>query len=260
MIDTRSVFYYGFEIDEDNYQLDFNEGGSELTAELAIGSYTATEFLTVLKTALDAAGALTYTVTMNRTTRVITIAATGNFSLLTTSGMHLGTSCFTLIGFSGADKTGAATYSGSAAAGSSYAPQFLLQDYVASQDLQQAVDASVNKTASGRVEVVKFGTEAFMECNIKFATNITQLSGGPITNSATGEDDLRTFMQYLVTKGPIEFMADVSDRATYETMILESTPESQNGTGYRLKEMYDIGCVGYFQTGKLKFRVVEEEF
>ena len=259
MISTLSVFYYGYTITEDNLYLDFDEGGSELTAEISVGSYTPTEFAVALKTALDAAGALTYTVSFARATRYITISATGNFTIRSNTGTHVGTSPFSIMGFStAANYTGAATYTGTAS-GSSYEPQYLLQDYIASTDYQEAVDASVNKTASGRVEVVKFGTQAFMECNIKFATDILQPSGGPITNSATGVSSLRSFLQYCVTKGPLEFMADKDTRSTYETMILESTPESQNGTGYRLKEMYDTGCAGYFQTGRLRFRVVEEE-
>jgi hypothetical protein len=255
-LDTFSTFYYGYVIDDSNYQIDFDEGGAELTAEVAVGSYTPTDFATAIKVALDTAGALTYTVTFTRSTRKITISAGSNFTLRCSSGTHIGTGTWTLMGFSGSNKTGASTYTGGAASGDYYSPQFILQEYVDSDDYQEAVDASINETASGVVEVVKFGTRSFMECNIKYATDITQ-DGTVIKTNATGVADLRRFMQYLVTKGPCQFMPDLSDTATYTDMILESTEQNSKGTGYRLREMYDRGLPGYFQTGKLKFRVIE---
>lgn len=257
MINTFSVFYYGFDVDGENNLIDFNEGGSELTAEVAVGSYTAEEFAVAVKTALDGAGALVYTVTFNRTTRLITIAASGTFSLLVSSGSHASNSAFGLLGFTGANRTGAATYTGNLVSGDMYEPQFKLQDYVSSEDLQQAVDATVNRTASGRVEVVKFGTEKFMECNIKFITDISQ-DGGVLKSNASGVTDARRFLRYLVTKGPIEFMPDIDDPTTFQMMILESTAENSTGVGYRLRELYDKNLPGYFETGRLKFRVLED--
>jgi hypothetical protein len=255
-LSTFSKFYYGYEITTDNYIINFDEGGSELSAEVAVGAYTFTTFLTAIETALNSAGALTYTVTGNRTTRIITIAASGNFSLLTSTGTQLGASPFSLMGFTGADRTGDDTYAGNTAAGSSYAPQFILQDHVATTDWKMASQATVNKTADGRVEVVKFGDEQFMQANIKYATDIGQ-DGVVIHTNASGVANLRTFMEWLIKKYPIEYMADVDTVATFENLILESSPDSQNGTGYKLKELYDIGLPGYFETGILKFRVVE---
>ena len=55
-VDTFSIFYFGTEITEDNQNLNFNEGGPELTAVLEIGSHTHTELETIIKTALDTAG------------------------------------------------------------------------------------------------------------------------------------------------------------------------------------------------------------
>jgi len=256
MISNFSCFYYGYEVTAENNTLDFNEGAGELVATISVGSHTATEFCQALKTALDAAGALTYTVNFNRLTRKITVSATGNFSLLKTSGDHVGASPWSLMGFTQVgDLSGAATYTGATASGDAYYPQFKLQDYVGPEDLQQAVDAVVTKSASGRPEVYKFGIEKFIEMNLMFATDIAQ--SGPIQSNPTGVDDLRRFMQFLITKAPCEFMESVSDLNAYYTVMLESTQESQNGVGYRLREMYDKGLPGYFQTSKLKFRVLE---
>jgi hypothetical protein len=258
MISTFSKFYYGFDVSSNNNQLDFKEGaGSELTAEIAVGSYTATNFVTALKIALDAAGALTYTASFNRSTRAITISTTSTFSLLSLTGTHTGASAYSLMGFAtSSDKTGASTYTGSLPASDNYAPQFKLQEYVSSDDYQQAVDATVNKTASGQVEVVKFGIEKFIEANIMFATDISQ-DGNVLISNASGVADLRRFLQFLVTKSSCEFMADSASPSTFQTVMLETTPESDKGVSYKLKEMYDRGLPGYFQSGKLKFRVLE---
>lgn len=253
---TFSKFYFGWEITTENYQLDFGEGGPELTAEIAVGFYTFTSFLDAIEDALNTAGGLTYTVTGSRTTRIITIAATGTFQLKCSSGTHVGNDPFLLIGYTGADKTGAATYAAGTASGSSYAPQFILQDHVPTTNWKKASQSTVNKTADGRVEMIKFGDEQFMQCNIKYVTNITQ-DGTLIHTNSSGVTNLITFMDWLVLKAPVEYMADSSTVSTFENLMLESTPEDSKGTGYKLKELYDQGLPGYFETGTLVFRVVE---
>lgn len=252
---TQSKFYYGFEIDSTNNKIDFDEGGPELTATLSIGEYSATEIALEVQNQLNAEGALTYTVTFNRTTRIFTIAATGVFSLLITSGTNNGTSAYGAIGFTGADVTGFATYSG-AAAGSSYLTQFFIQDYTSADNWVKAADASVNKSASGKVEVISFGVEAFFEGNLKFVTD-RDMTGGFIRNNPTGVSDLRQLMTYLITKAPVEFMPDSDDEPTFYKIILESTPDQSNGTGFKLNELDGQGLRDFYETGVLKFRVVE---
>lgn len=258
LIQTYSKFYYNYVIDNDNYYLDFDEGGGELSATLEPGEYTLTDLLVEIKRALEDAGALTYTVTVNRTTRIITIAGSASFDLLVSTGTHASTSVFTLIGFTGADRTSLTTYAANNSSGSEYKPQFKLQSYIDPEDWQQAADASINKTASGRVEIIKFGTEKFFQFNINFATDIEQPCNGPILNNPTGLDDLRSFMQYAVTRSPLEFIPDKDLPNTFYKIILESTPDSQTGVGYKLKELYDKNLPGYFDTGVLKWRLIED--
>lgn len=253
---THSKWYYGHEITTLNRKIPFNEGASELNATLTVGSYTLTEFATEVGRAMTAAGGQTYTASLNRTTRIITISATSNFQLLTTSGTTIGADCYSLIGFSGANKTGTNTYTGSVASGSEYSTQFICQDYVSNEDFQGAADAVVNRSASGKVEVVKFGSEEFIELSLKYVTSLTMPSGAPIRNSTTGHADLRSFMQYLITKNRCEFMPDEDTPSTFESVILEKTPEGDKGTAYKLKEMYGKGLPGFYETGVLKFRVV----
>ncbi len=253
---TFSIFYYGHTVTSSNYNINFNEGGPELTAVLEVGEYSATDFAAEIKRALDAVGALTYTVTLNRSSQSLTVSATGTFSLLVTSGSQSGTSAFPLMGFSGPDLTGASTYTGNGICGFAYEPQFILQDHIPTTSWQSTVDTSINKAADGNLEIVTFGTEKFMQCNIKYITNIIQ-DGQIIKSNSRGYEDAVSFMQYITTRAPIEFMANINNRLSFETVRLESTPDFSNGTGFKLKELYDKGLPDYFDTGVLKFRLIE---
>ena len=256
IINSFSKFYYIDEVTTQNFYLDFDEGAGELSAEVDSGSYTPTELALAVESALNDTGLLTYEVTFNRADRSYTIEADGNFSLLIDTGSHVGNDIFPLTGFIGADLTGLATYAGAAAA-SQYLPQFRLQDYVSPEDLQKAISPSVNKSASGDIEVVRFGVEKFYEFNIMFITNIDQGVGGPIRTNLSGEEAARLFLRFCTTKNKLEIMPDEKNLGDYHTILLESTEEDSKGTGYRLKELYAKGLPGYFETGKLVFRLVE---
>jgi hypothetical protein len=253
---TFSKFYYGFDITSSNNLIDFDEGSGEITATLVVDSYTATEFAAALEVAMNAVGDLTYTVTFNRTTQKLVIAADGNFSLLPETGTNIATAPWDIMGFT-VDVDSAATYTSDGLAGSQYTPQFILQDHVPTSQWKESRFATVNKTATGRVELINFGQDQFLQCNIKYVTDIAQPSGGPITNNASGYSNLISFMDYLITKGPVEYMADVSTPATFEKLVLESTVKATDGTGYKLKEMYDQNLPLYYETGTLVFKVVE---
>jgi len=256
-ISTFSTFYYGYEISRENNYVNFNEGGSELTATISIGKYTATTLATALKTALDSAGALTYTVVFDRNTRYYTISATGTFSLLLSSGSNLGLSPFVLLGFtSGVDLTGAATYTSSEASGDIYNPQFILQDYVKPEHNQEKIDANVLESASGTIETVSFGTRRFIEMNMLFINDFAQ-DGRVIKNNATGVADVERFLQNLITKGDVEFMPDEDSKGVFYSVKIESLNGNSKGTGYVLKEEIGKNLPGYYQTGKMKFRVTE---
>lgn len=257
LLQTHSKFYYGYVIDDTNYQINFVEGGPELLAELNPGSYSFEDFAIEIERALNDAGSFTYTVTTNRAPRTLTIVSSSAFDLLVSSGTNVGTSPFTLMGFTGSDRTGSTTYTGDSPSGSEYRPQFWLQNYISSEDWQQAADASINKVASGRVEVIKFGIEKFVQFQIKFITNITQNSTTPIRNDPQGLENARAFMQYITTRQPFEFMQDEEDADEFQTLAFDSSQDSQSGTGYKLKELYDKGAAGYFETVVLKFRLRE---
>lgn len=257
MIRTYSKFYYGYDVTITTKYIDFNEGASDLVAEVPAGSYTLDTICTAIEDALNEAGALTYTCTANRTTRIITIAGSGTFDLLASTGDNVANGIYSVIGFAAIDSNNVTSVAGTSAAGSSYSPQFWLQDYVSQEDSRMLRSATVNESASGLVTVQSFGTDRMFEFSIKFATNIYQ-TNGYIINNLSGVDNLRTFMQFITTKKEFEFMPDSSSPSTFYRVILKSTQDSGDGTGYKLQEQHIRGLAGYFETGILKLRIVED--
>lgn len=255
-IQTKSSFIYGFIIDSESTLLNFNEGIIELTAELNPGSYSLTSMATEVARALNQIGTIEYVVTANRATRVFTISSTANFDLLCNTGSNVGLSGWEVFGFSVlTDKTGQSTYDGDFNAGKLFTPQFHLQDYISFDDWQGFASSSVNESASGVTEIYSLGSRQFSEFNIKYQNNgLSGSKGSSIDYDDNGVANLRSFMQFAITKGPIEFMQDRTDSNTFETMILEKSPGSSKGTEFKLKELTSRNLAGWFETGKLKFR------
>jgi hypothetical protein len=254
MIDNFSAFYYNFDIGNGNKNISFSEGAGELIATIQVGSFTASELAQRIKIALDLAGTNVYTVAFDRQNRSFAISSGSPFSLLVSTGTA-GASAYGFLGFTGPDRTGFSTYSGGVS-GDFYLPQFKLQDFISQDDYQKLVDPSINESADGRVEVVRFGISKFIQMNIKYATDKAS-DGKVIRNNPTGVDDLRRFMQFLFLKKPLEFMPSVLDLATFTKIRLESTDFDGKGTGFKLKELYDKNLAGYFETGILVFRTLE---
>jgi hypothetical protein len=255
VIQTFSKFYYGHQVTTLNLNIAFDEGGPELNAAVQTGSYTLSEFTVAVQNALNAAGANAYTVTVDRDSRIITIAADGVFDLLIASGATIDTGLFSLLGFTGADLTGLTAYSGNNESGKEYRPQFRLQSYVDRENFQEAQDASVNVSATGAVEVVSFGINEFFEMDIKFITNL-EMDGKVIRNNPTGLEDALELLQDISLKNRFEFMPDADDSDSFSKVILESLPSNKKGTGYKLKELFTKNIPDIYETGLLKLRVV----
>ena len=254
-IDTFSKFYYGHTVDRDNRFINFDEGGGELSAEIAVNSYTLSEFIVAIQTALNGVGTLNYVVTVDRSTRLITIAGDSNFTLLAGTGSQIGQSVFSLMGFSANDLSGNSSYTGDSGSGFEYRPQFRLHNYVDSSTFEQGINTVINKTSEGDVEIVTFGRENFFEMDIKYITN-NQGDNKVILNNPTGLADAISFMQDITQKRRFEFMKDVDDPDTFSKVILESTPGFSQGTGFKLKERFQDNLRDYYDTGLLKLRVV----
>jgi len=253
---THSKIYYDFEVNETNFAIDFSEGGPELQASLNFGSYSMTDYMVEVSRAMTAIGSQTYSTVVNRVTRKINISATATFSLLVSSGTRIGVTAYTQMGFSGADRISTNTYTANLVTGKSYSTQFILQSYVKSIHSFGANEASINTSASGRVEVIRFGEKNFIECEFKFITDLPVPGDCSIRYNATGVSDFITLIEFMITKAPFEFMADEDNEAVYETMLLESTATDPKGVGFMLTELHSMHLPGFYNSGKLKFRKV----
>jgi len=258
VINTFSKFYYNFEVTSSNKFIDIDEGAGEFQVEIPVGFYTPTDLALAIETALLDASTLTYTCTFNRTTREFTITASSAVDILGATGFNASNGIYTLIGLAASDFTAITTQTGSAS-GSVYTPQYKLQDYVSQEDFRQLRMKTKNESAGGFVQVQSFGIDRFFEFSIKFATNIWQPSTSPITNNLTGIENLRSFMQYITKKSPIEFMPDKDTPSTYHRVILEASATDSDGTGYKLQEQFTRGLTGYYESGLLKFRIIEDQ-
>jgi len=254
-LNTFSKFYYDFVIDEDSRYLPFNEGSGELIADVAKGSYAPTLGLFAVASAMNNAGTQSYSVTLDRLTRLVTISSTNPFSLLVATGSPASTT-FTKLGFTGSDRTGANTYTGNLPIAKEYQPQFILQDYMASDINTKSIDPTVRKTADGQVEVVRFGTEKFVEMQIRFATN-RPMDGRVIKNNPSGVEDLVDFMEHVISKEALEFMPNEMDPNTYQILMIDKTADDKNGMAYSLDEQYKKNLPDIYDTGKLTFRLVQ---
>jgi hypothetical protein len=114
----------------------------------------------------------------------------------------------------------------------------------------------VNKSASGRVQVQNFGKEYFTKFNITMITDIEQ-GNSPIRTNKNAINEVLHFMEWLILKAPVEFMYDENNVEEFETLILESSNSGSEGTGFELRELYDRGMLGYYETGELKFRRID---
>ena len=254
-VHTFSKFFYNFVVDASNYYLPFNEGIGEIVGDVRAGSYAPSVGLSRVATAMNNAGTQTYTVTLDRLTRKVTISSVAVFTLpvLTTTVLN---NAFALLGFTGANRTGSNIYTGNLPIASEYVPQFKLQDYMPTATNQKSIDPTVRKTADGQIEVVRFGTERMLELSIKYATN-KPMDGVVIRNNPTGVEDLVAFMEHVITKAAVEFMPDMLSPNDFQILIIEKTADSKDGMAYSLDEQYKKNLPDIYESGKLTFRLVE---
>lgn len=254
---TKSSFFYGFEITEDNRYLDFSEGLNVYSVSIPVGSYTFTSILVAVVNAMNAVGSNTYTPVYDRQNMFFTISSSLVFTSLGTSGVRSSQSILPTLGMDTADQS-VTSMNSIYQAGSYYNPQFTLQDHIAPENNKRSLTATVSKSASGdKVSVQTFGEERFLECNIKYITEVEQGSSGKLDSDGSALPNVRAFMDHCISKQYVEFMPDRDNKSSYGTFILDSTPESQDGTAYRLKELYGQGLPFYFETGVLRFKKVE---
>ena len=255
-LSNHSKFYYGWLIDNTNKYIDFNDVSGIKTAILKVGYYSSSDLMIEIKKKMDALSTLDFTISFNRTTRKFTISSTANFSLLFSTGPNAAQSTSSLLGYSATDKTSASTYLAESVSGFEYSTQFYIQSYKDTSTNRKAIDGTVNKSANGTIEVIKFGNERFMEGEFLFITNIIQESQSIIRTNSEGREDFIQFIEWCTEKAPVEFIKIENDPSTFQVLVLESTPLDSKGLDYDLLEMYDRGLAQYYRSGTLKFRLI----
>jgi hypothetical protein len=254
MITTYSKFYYGIVIEDNATLLEIKEGVTTYQAFLRAGQYSPEQLEDEIARAINTTDvANIYQASVNRTTRLVTISADATFTIPVAT-ISSGFNVLSVIGFSGADKTGASTYTGTGAVGLVYTPQFKLQDYVGFEYNKEYLNAAINESANGTSEIVSFGLVRFMSCNIKYINNYPHALGSPIIENVNGLNDAISFMDWLIDKAAVEFYPNV-DSNTYYHCFLSKGSRGSKGVGYTLKELYGDAGQGYFETGKLEFRL-----
>lgn len=251
---TNPVFYYDFTVSVNDIYINLDEGLGEITTTVAAGYYSFEELADAVAIALNSVGSQTYSLVRDRVTRKYTITALNNFSLLFGSGSNAGLSISSVIGFNTVDKSGSNSYTSDNVTGKSFSPQYQLQNFVSFDDYEEFSQASINESASGIVEVYSIGKVRFMEFNITPITN--NVIGDSTRNNPNAVSEARDFLRYCTTKGDLEIMYDENDTSIFSTIKLEKTPTSSTGTGYKLNELYGRGLIGFFESGKLKFREI----
>lgn len=253
------MFVYGFTFDSSNNRFDIDEGGGQLTVTIPLGSYSISKFCLELQKALNVVGTLGYTVSLNRSNFSIKIEAqTGQFKILGETGDSFVYSCLPVMGFEKVDTNDDSVHIGSPVP-NIYRFQFPPQSYVPADKNKGLTSATVVRSASGNnVSVQYFAEERFIELEIKLANNIQQHSGSPLRTNRQGIEDLTSLMDYLISLEVVEFIPDDTNPENFYKVRLESTPESQDGVYYKLKEHWDMNLPNYFTTGILKFRVIKE--
>ena len=247
---------YGLEITEDNRYLSFEDADGVFGVDLKPDSYTHTCLIKELNKIMQSLEK-DVTFSMDRSTCRVTIKTDSQLDLLASSGVTR--NMFELLGFTtGLDLTGQTEYLADTPMGKRYMVQFCPQSLLRCEDNKALKGATVNESISGKYECFHCGEESFFEFNLRFITDIKQDCFFMFSNP-TGVQDARDLFDYMICKRAVELTPDCDFRDEFYTVVLDKTPESRNGTGYELKEMYAQGLCGYYETGILKFKCIDKE-
>lgn len=258
-LNKYSAVYYGHTIDKNNRYLNFiepNADNVELSAVLDIGGFTLTTYANRLAKALNTAGTQEYTVDIDRATGQLTINSSDIFTLLVATGSQLTVSAWELSGFTGGlDLSGSDTYTGESRSGSVYITQTPLHNFSDFPNNKEKAEAEVRTTPAGITEVISYSVQQRLKCDLPLITNY--IPQRYIRATATGVSEARDFMDYAITKAPLEFIYDFEDADNFVSCILDKTRESREGVGYELVERVKDELPGYYQLTGLVFLRIE---
>lgn len=253
----NTEIFYGIEITDQNKYLGLADLDGPYTINIKEGYYTPQCLMDELNgvvAALDKDVRFEF----NRETCRVKIITESSLDLLTFSGIQ--PNMYEFLGFTqfAADIVGDLEYEGETGIGTRYRVQFCPQSLLRCEDNKQLKDATITESISGKYECFHCGEESFFEFNLRFITDIKQDCFFMFSNP-NGVQDARDLFDYMICKRPIELMPDCDKRDEFYTVVLDQTPESRNGTGYELKEMYAQGLCGYYETGILRFKCIDKE-
>lgn len=256
---NHSLFFFGHTVDETNNFINFVDNlDGEKTARIPVGSYTLTKFVETVVASLNAASAVDWSFSIDRTTRIVTLESSANASLLFATGTNFLNTPAALLGFPQADIVDQTLFVGSFGSGQEYRPQFPLQDYKGKDKNKRLVNTVVTKSATGdNISVQSFGVDRLIKMNVKYITN--QPTDGLLRNNPQAVQDAIEFMDYAVEKRPIEFMENENTPNDFDRVYLESTTQGSDGTAYELVEYVDRNLPEFFETGLLTFKVINIE-
>jgi hypothetical protein len=256
-----SAFYYGHTVEDNNSYINFRDAGTGAALQYSgivdVGSYTLTGFGNKVAQALNEVGSQIYTVTLDRVTRRFTISAPNNFELLISTGNQKTLSVFQLLGFTGLnDLTGSNTYTADSPSGEAYITQTPLKNFSDFNKNKEKNDATVRTTASGLTEVISYSTLERLKCDLPLITNITPQRFIRETN--TGVEEAEAFMDYAISKAPLEFVYDFTDPFNFVPCILDRTGSNSKGVGYELREKVRQALPFYYELNGLVFLKIED--
>lgn len=242
-----SSFIYGFSVTMDNNTFVIDETGTYINCVIRVGQYSYTEYAQAVQDALNSYGGQIYTVTAQRDRKLL-ISALSQFKVLPT---HIGSAidAHPMMGFT-VDTDYSTLHESDSLAGSEYFPQYMLQDYSSLESNIEYRNKVINRSTNGTMEVISYGTDRYMECNIKLITDL-EVGDSPIVNNQNGVFDAVNFLTYCSSKGKIEFIPDLLDRNTFHTLRLHTTQYNSDGMGFKLTE--DSNFRDVYETGLLKF-------
>ena len=248
----RSAFIYGYTVEDSQKTFYFDEGSGVQSFDVDAKGWALEELRQEIQNRLNDNGDLSYSVSVDRTTRRFTISADANFDLLP-SESNTG-SLFEVIGYT-SDKTGAMSYESDVQTGRMYIPQFPLENYTPFDNDIRTIGGNKAEAPSGATRGINFGLLRHMTCDFAFISDIEHRKNSPIESNPNGEQDARDFMDYCISFGGMEFFEDRTNLTDFVQCIQISNGRNRNGQGYALERLGKVYT--YFQIRKLTFREIK---
>lgn len=250
-LQDKSLFLYGFTIDDSNQNIPFkiSGGGSELNAEVTPGDYTLSTLADAIETAMhEVDTSNVYTVTVNRTStgnlqNRITISTSGAFlSILFSTGSTAATSIRSVISFGSTDRTGATTYTNSLTSGTALQTAWYANNFQWPTSYQRSI-GNLSIAANGQKEFVYWSTQYFMTAEFKWESEANVLAyWAPL-------------ITWMIQQRPFEFTPETNVPNTFYSVTLEKSSADGKGIGFLMKEMLP-DYPFWFTTGAMEFRLL----